>query len=581
MVKLTIDNIPVEVSENTTILEAAKVAGINMPTLCYLKDINEIAACRVCIVEIEGMDRLISSCNNSVREGMKVYTNSPKVREARRVNVELILSQHNTNCAYCSRSGNCALQKVANDLGIYETAYEKIIPKKNWSPRAILKRDASKCIKCMRCIQICDKVQSLHIWDIDGTGSRTTVDVAQNRRIMDSDCSICGQCITHCPVGALYCRDDTDKFFEALADKDKVVVAQIAPAVRASWGEELGLEREKATVGTITAALKRMGVNYVFDTDFSADLTIMEEGSELIKRIAQGENKYPLFTSCCPAWVRFMKSQYPDMVDCLSTAKSPQQMFGAILKTYYAKIIGIPAEKLFFVSIMPCVAKKKEASLPTMDDAKTGRDVDLILTTRELVKIIRAEHINVESLSDMPFDYPIETSSGAGVIFGTTGGVMEAALRTAYFIIEGHNPEPDMFKDVRIESGIKKAVFKLGQKDLSIAIASGLGNARKLIKLIRSGKEHFDFVEIMACPGGCSGGGGQPIHEGSELYAVRGNELYTLDKNSQIRYSHENPAIANLYKNYLETPLSEIAEELLHTNHHGWSMPSESEHTEI
>ncbi len=581
MVKLTIDSIPVEVSENTTILEAAKTAGINIPTLCYLKGVNEIAACRVCIVEIEGMDRLISSCNNSVREGMKVYTNSPKVREARRVNVELILSQHNTNCAYCSRSGNCALQKVANDLGIYETAYEKIVPKKNWSPRAILKRDASKCIKCMRCIQICDKVQSLNIWDVDGTGSRTTVDVAKNRRIMDSDCSICGQCITHCPVGALYCRDDTDKFFDALADKDKVVAAQIAPAVRASWGEELGIERDKATVGKITAALKRMGVKYVFDTDFSADLTIMEEGSELIKRLSEGQNKYPLFTSCCPAWVRFMKSQYPDMVDCLSTAKSPQQMFGAILKTYYAKIMGIPAEKLFFVSIMPCVAKKKEASLPTMDDAGTGHDVDLVLTTRELVKIIRAEHINVESLNDVPFDQPIEISSGAGVIFGTTGGVMEAALRTAYFIAEGHNPEPDMFKDVRIESGIKKAVFKLGQKDLNIAVASGLGNARKIIKSIRSGKEHFDFVEIMACPGGCSGGGGQPIHEGSELYAVRGSELYTLDKNSKIRCSHENPVIVNLYKNYLQTPLSEKAEKLLHTDHHGWSMPSESEHNVI
>ncbi len=573
MVNLTIDNIPVAVEENTSILEAARLAGINIPTLCFLKDINEIAACRVCIVEIEGIDRLVASCNNSVREGMKVHTNSPKVREARKTNVELILSQHNSNCAYCPRSGNCPLQKVANDLGIYDVVYKKREPKTLWSHRAILRRDASKCIKCMRCIQVCDKIQTLNIWDVSGTGARTTVDVSHNRMIMDSDCAMCGQCITHCPVGALSCRDDTDKFFEALADKDKVVIVQVAPAVRAAWGESLGIPRKYATIGKITAALKRMGVDYVFDTDFSADLTIMEEGNELLKRISEGEHKYPLFTSCCPGWVRFLKSQYPDMVDCLSTSKSPQQMFGAILKTYYAKVMNIPAEKIYFVSIMPCMAKKREAALPTMDDAKTGRDVDIVLTTREFVKLIRSEHISVEHLKEMPCDYPIETSSGAGVIFGATGGVMEAALRTVYAVLEGHNPEPDAFKEIRGKNGIREAVFKIGDKEIKTAVVSGLGNARKLLKAIRSGKAHFDFVEVMACPGGCAGGGGQPIKEGYELYAERGDELYNIDENSEIRYSHENPAINSLYENYIEKPLSKRAEELLHTDHTAWEMP--------
>ena len=573
MVNLTIDNIPVEASENTTILEAAKSVGIKIPTLCYLKEINEIAACRICMVEVEGMDRLIASCNNTVREGMKVYTNSPKVREARKVNIELILSQHNASCAYCTRSGNCPLQKISNDLGIYRVPYTNTTPKTLWSQRAILKRDASKCIKCMRCIQVCDKIQTLHIWDINGTGARANVDVSYNRMIMDSDCAMCGQCITHCPVGALGCRDDTEKFFDALADKDKVVMVQVAPAVRSAWGESLGVKREDATMGKITAALKRMGVDYVFDTDFSADLTIMEEGTELIERISHGEHKYPLFTSCCPGWVRFLKSQYPDMVDCLSTSKSPQQMFGAILKTYYAQVMNIPPEKIFFVSIMPCIAKKKEASLPTMNDAETGRDVDLVLTTREFVRIIRAEHITPETLKEVPCDKPIESSSGAGVIFGASGGVMEAALRTAYAVTQGHNPEPDAFKEIRGGEGIREAEFALGDKVLRVVAVSGLGNARKVIKAIRSGKAKYDFVEVMACPGGCAGGGGQPIKDGTELYGERSSELYCLDQKAEIRYSHENPDIKELYKNYLGKPLSEKSEKLLHTDHNGWVMP--------
>ncbi|MGL4789818.1 MAG: [Fe-Fe] hydrogenase large subunit C-terminal domain-containing protein, partial [Anaerotignaceae bacterium] len=377
-VSLYIDKQRVEVPENTTIIEAAKTIGIKIPSLCYLKGINDIAACRVCIVEVEGTSKLIPSCNNLVKEGMVVHTNSPKVRESRRTNVELILSQHNNKCAVCQRSRNCTLQSISNDLGISKLSYETKIPVSTWSPRSPLVRDGSKCIKCMRCIQVCDKIQTLNVWDVEGTGARTTVDVSVNRRIMDADCSFCGQCITHCPVGALAERDDTHKFFEALANKDKTVVVQIAPAVRAAWGEELGLTKEEATTGKIVAILKNMGVDYVFDTDFSADLTIMEEGSELVSKLKKG-NEEPMFTSCCPGWVRFMKSQYPEMVHCLSTAKSPQQMFGAVIKGYYGKKLGIKKENIYSVSIMPCLAKKAEHILPTMQSTGTGLDIDLVL----------------------------------------------------------------------------------------------------------------------------------------------------------------------------------------------------------
>lgn len=575
MVNLTIDGKQIQAKENTTILQAARDAGIHIPSLCYLKDINEIGACRVCVVEIEGIDRTVSSCNNVVSEGMVVYTNSPKVREIRKTNVELILSQHDSKCAMCLRSGNCTLQNLANDLGIRKIPFEMKVPEYQWSPRSPLIRDASKCIKCMRCIQICDKVQDLHIWDVEGTGARTTVDVAYNNRIMDSDCSFCGQCVTHCPVGALSERDDTDQFYAALADKNKKVIVQIAPAVRAAWGEELGLSEEEADVGKIVTALKRMGVDYVFDTDFAADLTIMEEGSELLQRLTEGTQKYPMFTSCCPAWVRFLKSQYPDMIDYLSTAKSPQQMFGAVIKAYYAEKLGIPKEEVFSVSIMPCISKKSEHILPTMHDAGAGQDVDLVLTTRELVRLIRADHINPADLEVSAFDSPIGEATGAGVIFGVTGGVMEAALRSAYFLVNGKNAAPDAFQDVRGQDGWREATFSLADKDLKVAVASGLGNARKLIQAIRKGKVQYDFVEIMACPGGCSGGGGQPIKDGLEQAERRGNHLYFLDDIANLRFSHENPAVQALYRDFLEKPLSETAHHLLHTDHHGWKMPSE------
>ena len=380
MVNLTINGKPITVKEGTTILDAAASAGIRIPTLCYLKGINEIGACRVCVVEVEGCAKLVTACNNKVWEGMVIHTNSPKARKSRRNNVELILSQHDCQCATCVRSGNCSLQTIANDLGILELPFEKKLPKSSWPMDFPLIRDAKKCIKCMRCVQVCDKVQSLNIWDVAGTGSRTTVDVSKNRKITEADCALCGQCITHCPVGALRERDDVDKALDALADPEKITVVQVAPAVRAAWGESFGLTREFASVKRLVAALRQIGFDYIFDTNFSADLTIMEEGSEFLERLKDPEAKLPMFTSCCPGWVRFIKSQYPDMVDNLSTAKSPQQMFGAVAKTYYAQLLNVDPEKICSISVMPCIAKKKECELPTMNDAGAGQDVDLVLT---------------------------------------------------------------------------------------------------------------------------------------------------------------------------------------------------------
>ena len=572
MVNLTINGISVQAEEHMTILTAATSAGITIPTLCYLKDINEIGACRVCVVEIEGVERLQAACNATVSEGMAVYTNSPKVREARRINVELILSQHNDHCASCTRSGNCTLQTLCNDLGITEEHFEKQVPKNRWSRRSPLVRDAAKCVKCMRCVQICDHVQDLHIWDVANTGSHTTIDVSRNRFISESDCALCGQCITHCPVGALRERDDTDEVFSALADPERITVVQIAPAVRAAWGEAFGMVREDATAGRLVAALRTMGFDYIFDTDFSADLTIMEEGSEFLQRLRE-HGTLPMFTSCCPGWVRFVKSQFPEFTDHLSTAKSPQQMFGAVAKSYYAELLGVEPERIYCVSVMPCLAKKHECALPSMNDAGAGQDVDAVLTTREITRMIRAEHIRPQTLAEEAFDQPLGTATGAGVIFGATGGVMEAALRSAYYLVTGNNPDPDAFRAVRGMDGWREATFDLAGTPLRVAIASGLGNARRLMEAIRSGRASYDFVEIMACPGGCAGGGGQPIHDGQELAAERAGVLYELDRANALRFSHENPAVLACYRDFLGQPLSEKAHHLLHTDHRAWDMP--------
>lgn len=568
MVNLTIDGLAVSVKEGTTVMKAARELGIEIPHLCYLEGINEISACKVCVVELQGKEKLITACNSPVEEGMVIYTNSPKVRRVRRSNVELILSQHDCHCATCVRSGNCSLQKLSNDLGILEVPFKEEVPQVLWDCNFPLIRDSRKCIKCMRCVQICDKVQDMHIWDVQNTGSRTTVDVAGNGTIDASDCTLCGQCITHCPTGALRERNDIPKVFEALADPEKVTVVQVAPAVRTAWGEELGLAPEDATEGKMVAALKRMGFDYVFDTNFAADLTIMEEGNELLERLNNsGKYAWPMFTSCCPGWVSFVSKRYPQYLRNLSTAKSPQQMFGAMAKSYFAQKKGIDPHNIYSISIMPCVSKKREASLSYMKSAGAGQDVDVVLTTRELVRMIRAEHIDPKFLTEQPFDSPLGESTGAGVIFGVTGGVMEAALRTAYAVVEGHNSEPDAFQAVRGENGRREADFKIGDKTLHTCTVSGLGNAEKLMQDISAGNVSYDFVEVMACPGGCVGGGGQPIHDGCELAAVRGGELYRLDRERKLRFSHENPEVQKAYEEYLGKPLGHKAHELLHSDH--------------
>ena len=575
MVNLVINSKHISVKEGSTILEAANENGIHIPTLCYLKDINEIGACRICVVEIKGVDRLAAACNTPVEEGMIIYTHSPRVMTARKVTLELILAEHNYTCPTCTRSGNCELQSLSEEFGLTAETYKKRMVKMEWDESFPLIRDNEKCIKCMRCIQVCDKVQSLGVWDTAGSGTWTTVNVNNGLDIKNANCAICGQCITNCPVGALQARHDKESVYQALSDNNKVKVVQVAPAVRAAWGEQLGLLPEEATMQKMGEALRQIGFDYVFDTNFSADLTIMEEGSEFLARLANKEDyKFPMFTSCCPGWVRFLKSQYPDMVPQLSTAKSPQQMFGAVTKSYFAEKIGRDPKDIVLVSIMPCVAKKMECTYETMKDEVRGQDVDFVLTTREFVKMVKAANINVKELEDKPLDDPLCDGTGAAVIFGSTGGVMEAALRSAYFLATGKNPDADAFKSVRgYHDGWNEAEFDIEGTKVRCAVASGLGNARKLIEAMRAGEAEYDFVEVMACPGGCVGGGGQPIHlHHNRMFELRAPRLYKLDADNPIRFSHENPQVQTLYSEYLGEPMSKKAHHLLHTDHNGWKM---------
>lgn len=610
LVTVTVDDKTVQVPAGSTILDACAAAGVRVPTLCFLKDINEIGACRVCLVEVEGIEQLVASCNNVALDGMVVRANSPRVREARKANLEFLLSRHNSTCTSCVRSGNCQLQALSNQFGISDLPYAVELAHTPWNQDFPLIRDADKCVHCLRCIQICDHVQNTGVWDLANRSSHTCVGVAGGAPIEATDCTLCGQCVTHCPTGALTARDDTSKVFDAIADPDTTVVVQVAPAVRAAWGESLGLSHEEATIQRMAAALKALGADYVFDTSWSADLTIMEEGSELLAKLAaaaaapddpaaaadpavpgagdaadssnpaapgaQDAPRFPMFTSCCPGWVRYAKAHHPELVDQLSSAKSPGQMFGAITKSWFAETQGINPHSIFCVEVMPCLAKKAEVAYAPMNDACGDPDVDVSLTTREMDRMFRAACLDVASLPETPLDDPLGTFTGAGVIFGATGGVMEAALRTAHAIVTGEDAPADSFSAVRGLDGWKEATFDLGGVPLSVAVVSGLSNAEKLIQSIRRGESSYHFVEVMACPGGCAGGGGQPIHDGCELAAERGDVLWTLDRQMPLRKSHENPVIQQIYAEYLGEPLSHRAHELLHTDHHAWKMPHEA-----
>lgn len=570
MVAVTIDGCTYEASEDATILEVAREHRVDIPTLCYLRDINEIGACRVCLVEVEGVDHLVAACNNKVTDGMVVHTDTPRVRRARVANLQLILSRHDRRCPTCFRNGTCQLQALADRMNVHEVPYTTFFETRPIDKRFPLIREPEKCINCLRCVSTCQKVQALGVWDLVDSGSRAHVDA-----VAEDDCVYCGQCITNCPTGTLHERDDTARVFDAINDPEKIVIAQVAPAVRTSWAEMLDLGGKPPTTGRMVAAIRRLGIDYVFDTDFGADMTIMEEASELVERLSNG-TEGPMFTSCCPGWVRFVKARHPSLTGNLSTTKSPAQIFGALAKTYYAQVLGVDPSKIFVVSYMPCIAKKMEAAYPGMDSTGTGPDVDAVLTVRELTRQLRSRFVNVDLLDEEEFDQPLGLATGAGHIFGVTGGVMEAALRTAYYFITGENPDADAFHDVRFEGperGWREKAFELPGRTLKIAVASGLANADALCRAIERGEAHYDFVEVMACPGGCVGGGGQPIIEGFNLSADRGCTLRIIDKQSAIRFSHENPAVQACYRDYLGAPLSERAERLLHCDHAAWSMP--------
>ncbi|MDU6010664.1 MAG: [FeFe] hydrogenase, group A [Slackia sp.] len=573
MVRLTIDGTPVSVPEGTTILNAAREAGITIPTLCELKGLNEIGACRVCVVKVEGEDRFPASCTTPVAEGMEVRTNTPEIVTARRSNVKMILSEHRSECTSCLRADTCALQQISRDLGAWNLPFPSNQTKAgDWDHDFPLRRDSSKCIKCMRCVSVCEKNQHCAVWDFTGTGPHMKVTVREGLPIADAGCSLCGQCITHCPTGALTARTDIHRVMEALMDPTVETVVQIAPAVRTSWGEGVGLDRTLATQGRMAAAARRLGFDRVFDTDFGADLTIMEEASEFVEYVKAGK-KRPMFTSCCPGWVRFALQHYPDFAPQLSTSKSPHQMLGATIKNTLREQAEAEGRKLFTISIMPCVAKKYEAGVPQLS-TEGGTDVDAVLTVREFDRMLRMFSIDCASLPEEGFDHPLGTSTGAGTIFGRTGGVMEAALRTAAYLITGTTLpiEATDCTAATPEEPWTSKTLDVGGMEVRIAIASGLENASKLLDALAADEAEFDFVEVMACPGGCVGGGGQPIAFNQELAKERAAVLNELDGADVLRMSHENPDVQKLYADWIGEPLSPTAEAWLHTDQIAWDI---------
>ncbi len=569
-VNITINGMPLSVPANYTILEAARLAGIEIPTLCHMKGRNEIGACRICVVEVEKARSLVAACVMPVSEGMVIKTNSKKVMESRKMTIELLLSNHNRSCLQCVRSGNCELQTLAYEFGVEDAGRfdgAKTESTEDTSAAHLI-RDNSKCILCRRCVAAC-RTQTAVI-GANNRGFDTVIGSAFNKDLNDVACISCGQCITACPTGALRERDDTQKVFDAINDPTKHVVIQTAPAVRAALGEEFGMEIGTNVEGKMVAALRRLGFDKVFDTDFSADLTIMEEANEFLDRVQNG-GVLPLITSCSPGWIRYCEQFYPDMLDNLSSCKSPQQMFGAVVKTYYAEKNGIDPKDIFSVSVMPCTAKKYEIARDDQSAAGVP-DLDATITTRELARMIKKARIQFTKLPDEQFDNPLGEDTGAAVIFGATGGVMEAALRTAVDTLTGKDNESYEFTEVRGMDGVKEATYEVAGLKINVAVASGSDNAKKVLDAVKNGEKEYHFIEIMGCPGGCINGGGQPIHSQAEwatidIKGLRAKALYDQDAAMPIRKSHQNPMIKTIYDEYFEKPGSHKAHKVLHTSY--------------
>ena len=571
MINLTIDDQKVTVPEGTTILDAAKQAGIDIPTLCFLKEINEVGDCRMCIVEVEGRKGFATSCIQTVEEGMVVHTHTQNVLEARHVILDLIISNHAKDCLTCTRSGNCELQTLATKFNVLNVEFPGEMTKHkidDESPSIV--RDFNKCILCRRCVAACKNVQHIGAIDVINRGFESCISTVGDHSLNNVNCTFCGQCIEACPTGALHEKETINDVWAKLKDPDTYVIVQTAPAVRVALGEEFQMPIGTNVKGKMVTALKRLGFDKVFDTNTGADFTIMEEANEFVERFKKNDN-LPMMTSCCPAWVKYIESYEPDLLPHLSSCKSPHQMFGAIIKSYYAKKVGIDPEKIYTVSIMPCIAKKFERQRPEMQ-VDGLYDVDNVITTRELSRMIKQANIEFEKLEDSEFDNPMGEATGAGAIFGTTGGVMEAALRTAQDTLTGKSLDKIEFKQVRGGKGIKKATIEIAGKPIKVVAASGLENARIILDEIKSGKADYQFVEIMACPGGCIMGGGQPIKSSKirsevDIRKLRADSIYSIDDKSTIRKSHENPILKKIYEEYLEKPGSYRAEKLLHTNY--------------